>query len=540
VYRSTDGGVHWMQVLTVAKPSDDPTCVFGPDGTAYFATLVIEAQRARLFLYRSVDGGASWSQPTEQPSVDRPFLSVDDTRGPFHSSLYAFGVSSTRSLESRGTLPNGADAGFMTGPALYVSRNDGASFTGQMRVALSPQYALGVSNSVVLGDGSVLALLGVQRDHTAPFNVDRRPARSLMAIRSTPGGTALRDSVSVSDWYLDVAKNDGTSIAALALDRTSGPYAGRLYAVWPDNRSGRSQVLVAWSDSRGDSWSSPVVVDDDLSQADPNRMPDAINVSVAVNQSGVVGVGWGDRREHADNLGWRYRFAASLDGGDTFTPSVKLGSAAASYEKDLEYPFYALTPSRSAGPRQPLQLRASVMRFFYSAGDTVGMTTDQAGRFHPMWCDNRTGVSQLWTAAVAVAGSAVRNGLPELADLDDVTHRVAAVVDTIQYDPVRNRGELVMRIKNVSADVIAGPLKVRVLGLSGQLGTPMLVQDDHDHSGILMFGADALRPNEQSSAKTLIFSIASHHQPVPGHDFVPAQWQFLNLRLKVFGGRASN
>jgi hypothetical protein len=64
------------------------------------------------------------------------------------------------------------------------------------------------------------------------------------------------------------------------------------------------------------------------------------------------------------------------------------------------------------------------------------MTTDAAGRFHPMWCDNRTGISQLWTAAVAVSGSAVRNGDAQLASLDDVTSKVEAVVDTVRFDPV--------------------------------------------------------------------------------------------------------
>jgi hypothetical protein len=427
----------------------------------------------------------------------------------------------------------------MTGPALFVSRNNGATFTGQMRLALKPAFALGVSNSVVLADGSLVALLGVLRDHATPFNLNGRPARSLTAVRSTPGGTAIREGVHISDWYLDSFKSEGTKIAALALDRTTGPYGGRIYAVWPDNRSGRSQVLLSWSDSNGDSWSAPIVVDDDLSKTDPNPMPDAIDVSVAVNRAGVVGVIWGDRREHADNLGWRFRFAASLDGGETFSPSVKLASGTNSYDRPPEYPFLSV-PGRSARPRQALEVRVLAMGFFYSSGHTVSMTTDDAGRFHPVWCDNRTGPSQLWTASVAVNGSALRNGTEELADLDDVTHRIEAIVDTVQYDAVRNRGELVVRIHNISPNVITGPLKLRVLGLSGQLGTPMLVHDERDRSEILTLGVDTLQPNERSSAQTLRFSIAAHHRPVPGHDFAPGQWQFLNMRLKVFGRRADD
>jgi hypothetical protein len=537
VYRSIDGGDHWGQVLTIGTNDSaaDPSCVFGPDGSAYVATLMGEP--SKVVLYRSTDGGASWGQPIEQTEADRPYLSVDDTRGPFQGSLYYLGVSSTRTLESHGTVPAGQDPGFMTGPALFVSRNNGATFTGQMRVALKPQYALGLSNSVVLTDGSVMALLGVNRDSATPFNVDRRPARSLTAVRSTPGGNAIREGVKVSDWYLDLWKNDGSNTPALALDRTNGPFAGRLYAVWPDNRSGRSQILLSWSDSKGDSWSAPVVVDDDLAKTDLNLTPDAINPTVAVNQAGVVGVAWGDRREHSDNLGWRFRFAASLDGGDTFTPSVKLASATNSYDKTVAYPLLAF--SSNPGARQPIQMRVLVMRFFYSAGDTVSMTIDQAGVFHPMWCDNRTGLSQLWTAPVTVAGSAIRNGSEQLASLDEVTSRIEAIVEAIQYDPARNRGELVIRLKNISPNVIAGPLKMRVLGLSGQLGTPIVLNDERD-AGIFTLGTVALLPNERSSPLALIFSISSHHRPVPGHDFVVPKLQLLNIRLRVFGGRTND
>jgi hypothetical protein len=301
-------------------------------------------------------------------------------------------------------------------------------------------------------------------------------------------------------------------------------------------------VLVAWSATNGDSWSAPVVVDDDLQPSDPQPGPDAINVSIAVNRAGVVGVAWGDRRDHADNLGWWYRFAASLDGGETFTPSVKLSSAANAYNGQQTYPLFALKAFRRTVADQPLQLRVDAWRFFYSSGDTVGMTTDANGRFHPMWCDNRTGVSQLWTAAVTIAGSAIRNGSEQLSELEEITTRVEVLVDAVSYDPPTNRGRILVRVKNISSETIPGPVKARILNVSGDLGTPVLFSSDaaleqSDDALIRTFGSEALPAGESTSQQTITFSLTSPRKPQPGHDFIPRRFQLFNGRIRIFGGR---
>jgi hypothetical protein len=38
----------------------------------------------------------------------------------------------------------------------------------------------------------------------------------------------------------------------------------------------------------------------------------------------------------------------------------------------------------------------------FNGGDTAGLAADAAGVFHPLWIDNRTGIHQMWTAAVTV------------------------------------------------------------------------------------------------------------------------------------------
>ena len=41
-----------------------------------------------------------------------------------------------------------------------------------------------------------------------------------------------------------------------AVDRSDGPYRGRLYAVWPDQRFGDQDIVLARSDDRGETWSA--------------------------------------------------------------------------------------------------------------------------------------------------------------------------------------------------------------------------------------------------------------------------------------------
>jgi len=95
---------------------------------------------------------------------------------------------------------------------------------------------------------------------------------------------------------------------------------------------------------------------------------------VAVNRRGVVGVSWYDRRDNADNLGYYVMFAASVDGGRTWLPSVRVSAAAHVADDDTRK----------------------------NSGDTAGLAADADGVFHPVWIDNRTGIPQMWTTTVTI------------------------------------------------------------------------------------------------------------------------------------------
>src|SRR5207248_2045702 len=156
----------------------------------------------------------------------------------------------------------------------------------------------------------------------------------LKFLTSTDGGESLDPWVTVSEVYLG---SQGAQFAQLAVDPGSPFFKDRLYAVWPDAASGRVEIRFAYSADRGKTWSLPVTVNDDRLPLDPTRGPDHLLPAVGVNTAGMVLVTWYDRRESGDNMGWRTRAAASLDGGVTFTPSTPVSDARNTFTDRTEW-----------------------------------------------------------------------------------------------------------------------------------------------------------------------------------------------------------
>jgi hypothetical protein len=99
-------------------------------------------------------------------------------------------------------------------------------------------------------------------------------------------------------------------------------------------------------------------------------------------------VSWYDTRGLSPKqAGWNLRFRASLDGGNTWLPSVQVTSISTLY-----------TPERKK--RFPTETR----RMYLQPGHTAGLAADTNGVFHPLWIDGRTGIRQVFTADVTVTG----------------------------------------------------------------------------------------------------------------------------------------
>ncbi|MGH7340249.1 MAG: hypothetical protein ACREKH_07145, partial [Candidatus Rokuibacteriota bacterium] len=155
-------------------------------------------------------------------------------------------------------------------------------------------------------------------------------------------------------------------LAAGAVDRSGGPYGGRVYVAWPDGRHGSPDILLSHSSDRGSTWSAPVRVNDDAA----GNHADQAGPWIVVDERGRVHVTFLDARD--DPAGTRYamQLAASTDGGVSFGPNVRVS--------DSLQPALGLSQS----------LRE------YTGAAVAG------NRLHPVWADARTGDLDLYTHGV--------------------------------------------------------------------------------------------------------------------------------------------
>jgi hypothetical protein len=371
-YVSDDDGDSWQLTLE-GDPREaglDPICMFGPDGTAFVSGL----GERHAGLYRSRDGGRHWLPPTEAPNVDRIFYAIDPTPGAYRDRVYVFG-------NGWGRRPNGERAHALE---VHVSVDGGASF--HRRPAVMPADHRGVNhlgNAVVLSDGKVGVIVAdVALAGGAPGELENVFA----FVSSDDGGATFRsDRIAAFTFPRNFVFSGITP--SLAADATHGPYRDRVYAAWTDSRSGRGRIMLSYSEDKGRAWSPPKEISDGPRSAAEDN-PGDFTPTLAVNQDGVVGVTWYDRREKGIGWGSRVRFTASLDGGATFLPSVAVS-------EQVNKPAPPGAPPSVAGAAEPERWR-------FIGGDTAGLAADQEGTFHAVWVDNRTGVSQVWSARISL------------------------------------------------------------------------------------------------------------------------------------------
>jgi hypothetical protein len=148
--------------------------------------------------------------------------------------------------------------------------------------------------------------------------------------------------------------------AGLAWDHSGGIHNGRAYLMYTDAPSvavnnTQTNIFVRTSDDGGQSWSSPVMVNDATGSL--HFLP-----RIALDQtSGFVGVSFYDTRNDPTNTMPEFFMSFSTNGGRTFLPNVQLESQPSD-----------VLPDKNAG---------------FDYGDYTGATYDH-GVYHPAWADN--------------------------------------------------------------------------------------------------------------------------------------------------------
>jgi hypothetical protein len=539
VYVSSDSGATWSRALidsvSVGLRSDsyDPDCTFGVDGAMHFTRL------SPLAMYTSKDDGRTWDL-TRLPAgemgkatQDRDFIVVDHTGGKYHGRVYAYAQQSGEQLD-QGFIPPGI--------ALWYSKDGGKTFSQPvMRFPVNKTQGWGMhpANAVVLSDGTWVAAFNELQTLAGTKGTTMGKDAFIKIITSTDGGESLNPAVTVANPYN--ASASGQTMPMIAADTRTALFKDRLYVVYLDRIGDRPQLVVSYSSDKGKTWSSPRLVSDGTSWA---QGPESLfgRFFVAVNQSGVVGVVWEDRRDSTMNgKGRHVRFAASLDGGDTWSPSVRVSDVPTVSEATEKW--YASVSDKPWESKTAFEVAR-----FNDGGHTIGMATDASGAFHLIWSDGRTGISQLWTATVRVPGTPMKFGDANLAQLSDLSSKVKIEVIGSSFDQATNRITVRTRLRNLSNDTLAGALKVRALlmiseattsGTAAALGTENRVTGPGaiwDFSSLTPAGA--LLPNAFTQERTLVFELQSPRPIGGGKKFrydLPIPGRMLRFEGQVLG-----
>jgi hypothetical protein len=540
-YVSFDGGNSWTPTLDTNEfsQSSDPNCTIGPTGAAYFIADV-RTGPFTLFakVYRSEDGGKTWQPPTSLPSFfEKPSILAHKDNGNY---IFINGWNDVREI-------NGGRA--VSAIGISRSLNDGVSFENPVNRATfenDRHFLAGMGNCVMLSNGNLVCTF-MQSNDDSPIE-EQAQSLSLKAevkvITVLRQGEAFGNAVTVDSLRI-LRRPPGTTTfgSLLAVDANDGPFKDRLYAVWAGVDTGRTQISFAYSADKGQTWSKSKHINDDqtFDVLNPSRGPDDSMPAVAANRNGVVGVMWYDRRESKDNLGWYIRFSASLDGGETFLPSVKVSEAPAEFDQNTKWPIFFWNTVSGGGsklPGGPLTLDLQIMGQLFNAGDYGGMAADASGVFHPLWADNRTGLHQLWTSAIAVNAKGVLHGSPELAQLTEITDKVSLEILSTNYDRATNTLTCETRLINTSAQKLNGPFKVKVVSLTSDIGGQIKLIDNKDEATPVFELAapnNLLQPGESSQPKQFVFRLADIQPLRRGRD---VKLGLAKADLIVLGGKS--
>ncbi|HEX4439692.1 MAG TPA: sialidase family protein [Thermoanaerobaculia bacterium] len=467
-YSSTDGGATWKASEfpeQVEFGGGDPQVAYTAQGTALMVALTMNKSDkgkdcASMHVWRSEDGGRTWQAPSPipcGPSWDHEQIIVDASKGRFAGRIYIAALYDYPVYRV----------------GVFRSDDDGRTWIGPVEAA-NGGGTIGINDvtPMVLSDGTLIVPYG-----DFQFMPDKRPTKGMAhenfwTVESTDGGitfSAPRRSVT-QNINIDDKESKIAGFGKFAADAEGKQYRDRIYTVWEDARFGNYRILLSHSADRGKTWSEPKTLEQGIAKDVKQWQP-----AIAVNKDGVVGLTWFDSREDKDGKKFHQYFAASIDGGDTFTKPAQVSSEISDPDGRGNS---QLAPMVWVHEGTISLSTISASSRWGSGGDYMGLAADKDGAFHPFWSDARSGTFQVYTARVAVevpakedaskpgaaAAAAAKPASPPPLVESSLVDKVEFVFDPTTLDSDKKQLYIPVRLKNVSSQPIYPPIRIEVEG----------------------------------------------------------------------------
>jgi hypothetical protein len=309
-YASFDGGISWQQGMldepTYAVQAD-PSLAICPDGSVVVNLISYQPSipGMGLYFFRSIDGGRTFpfrrtvvNSPSSSPLLDKNWIACDDSSSSFRGRIYSAYLETT--TLRRLVVRYSTDAGSTWSAARVVSDLSGTS--GR--------------NGINLAVGAQGQLYAVWMDFESS---------SIRFDRSLDGGVTWGSDVTIAPTLgVPTVGWGGSNLPALAVDRSSGPNAGSVYATWADDRQGDIDIWCSYSRNAGATWSTPLRVNDEPINSGADQWLPAITV----DPQGRVVVIFFDRRHDRHSQRIETWGAISRDGGIRFDSNFVISDIA--------------------------------------------------------------------------------------------------------------------------------------------------------------------------------------------------------------------
>jgi surface-anchored protein len=304
---SSDSGATWTSVDMSKLDSDaaDPRAAFDSRGNLF---LTYSTSAGAVVVVSSINGGTTFTSllATDPLGYQRPALAVGAGSVWVVADNPSGGISATgAAVTGLGTI---------------------GSFAAWQVV---PQSAGGDFPSIVVGpSGQAMVAYQNPADGTAPSTI--YTSLKSDGLGSMPFGTpTAATTTQVGTGRLLPAQPDVGIDAEpiLGWDRSTGPYAGRVYLAYtdaPSSTSNNTSIYLRYSLNNGQTWTSALKVNDD------SGTNSHFNPALAVDQAtGKIGLTWLDARHDLDspNVNVQTFATVSYNGGHTFVANQEVSDS---------------------------------------------------------------------------------------------------------------------------------------------------------------------------------------------------------------------
>ncbi|WP_231889962.1 sialidase family protein [Bacillus sp. SJS] len=360
LYRSVDGGATWSNsILPLPAPFTGAEAAM----VAYVfpATFVVSAhafpgaESGTTLVYKSTDNGVTFSNPVVVGPGYGTYINNDETNitadnsqsSPYLGNIYV-------------TYNHQFNVQNIGGSVAFFNRSIDGGNTFQTPVLLSDEAEQVERPDVTVGFTGNVYAGWITTDPVSQFDIRR----------SLDGGATFEPTVIVSDVVPvpTVLPVPGyafrvLTFANLGTDNSVGINNGSVYAVWQDFRQGYSDVFLSKSSDEGLTWSTPISV--------TNAIPGSQNFFPAIDVDPLIGtINIIYYSNQLDGFNLDVFTARSTDGGQTFV-NQRITST-------------SFNPNGTSPTPVPL------------IGDYIDIACVPAGGYIGVWTDTRTGFQNIF------------------------------------------------------------------------------------------------------------------------------------------------